>query len=178
MQVYELFKTSGINFFKETIFEIHQIVFNAVNPNISHIQEISYTHGNGFLQVLNLPDIPDLVLIDPYYNKEPVAEMRRVIRLTNQLDAKNIPYLIWYPRHRNQKQMNQILTHLLTYFPHSANKPRILELHDNSNSKNISHIPITSMIFSNALSHYIQTVEANLSYLDSSSNPSLNWTIV
>lgn len=178
MQVYELLKGLGINSFKETVFEWDQTVFNTVHPNVSHIPEICYTYGNGFAQTLSLPNFPDLVFIDPYYKVTPVAEMRRVINLTNQLDTKNIPYLIWYPLHISQKKKNQFMTHLLNHFQHSTNKPRRLELHDNAGGKNRSHIPGTGMIFSNTLSHYIKTVETNLNYLDSSSNPSLSWSIL
>ncbi|NQX71677.1 hypothetical protein HQN90_36930 [Paenibacillus alba] len=178
MQVYELLKTSGINSFNETIFENNPTVFSAVNPRISSIPEICNKYENGFAEVLKLSYLPDLVLIDPYYKKTPVAEMRRVISLANELDKKNIPYLIWYPLHRSQKKKKQFMTHLLNYFPNNANNPRRLELHDNGNSNNRSHIPKTGMIFSNTLSRHIQTIKTNLNYLDSSSNLSLNWTIV
>ncbi|MEK4251565.1 hypothetical protein [Paenibacillus sp. FSL W7-1287] len=178
MQVYDLLKKSQIKSFKETIFEINQSVCTAVAPHISNHTEICYTHGNGFTGVLNLTNSPDLVFIDPFYTKAPVTEMKRVKELASKLDQKSVPYLIWYPIYRSQIRSKRIKTHLLDQFPHGARRPHRLELHDISNNKNSSHIPITGMIFSDTLSHYIQTVKTNLNYLDSSKNPCLNWSIV
>ncbi|WP_340030254.1 23S rRNA (adenine(2030)-N(6))-methyltransferase RlmJ [Paenibacillus sp. FSL H7-0940] len=102
---------------------------------------------------------PSLVLIDPCYD-ESKDELKRTLSrmesIVDELESKEIPFLIWYPVYK--VKFNNI------GFPFK-NEDNFIEV-DNTPNPSTQNLDTSGMIFSNALMNYIPEVKSRINYLN------------